>query len=679
MKNGFLKNSVGSPLASLIVIGLFSGLSALADVTLIDQNFDSPFTPNQSFAYGYFGGDITYSAYSVVPGAGTNGSSAMQITNSAAALGNGYGYGAAVYQEMGVTGNTNTALSAYTLSFDAKCSVANGNNVEVRVISQGGPNGQGTLDTAPTPPGYGNDRTLSTTYTHFSMNLGDTSVFQGNNNNPGFDPTSPEFQFLFQCNGGGGGNPPAWTVDIDNIVLTVTGTVPPPPPVTIYAPAKVPAGLNLYAGTMLNAYYDRQEVATLQSTGLGWVGRATASNPVSYSFTVNSAPTNTLQGSFQMYLVPNYPPSSPSAGSPDWFAPAMVETFLVGNSTNAVFKFAYKVNEAAGNAMLLGNAPYVNPPGSWDGVTTPYYESGVLGSITNNASILGTWTVKFTSSTNVTLIAPNGTNASYIIPPYNTQYLAENTSFNIYLSMQAQDQGAMNQSFNYGNFAVTGVLNPFSDNFLTDTTLNTSIWTNGLAISPANVFVSHGNQQLVTWSKPAAGHILQAAGQIKGVWTDLTQGPQPILSGLFAQVVSTNELPAGNSVFFRTAKLVPTQLQVLMPGQTNAPNTVSGYTGTATPISVSGQGLTPTTVRVNLCDANWNIVGGTDSVTISTSDGSALVPNSPLSMVNGTAIFSNPNGILFQTYPSSNTTVTAHDNTNAGVTDGTSAPFTVTN
>ena len=236
------------------------------------------------------------------------------------------------------------------------------------------------------------------------MPLNNTTMWQGQNNQGPFNPSSSTWNILFQNNSGAGGNPAAWTMDIDNVSVTVAGTVPPPPPVTIYPPVKVPQGLNLYAGTAVNGFFDRNEVMSVQSTGLGWVGQATVANPVSYTFTVNSAPANSSLASFQMYLVPNLPANN----APDWFATSMVETFLVGNSTNAVLRFTYKANEAAGNAMLLGNAPYTNAPGSWDGVTTPYYESGVLGSVTNTG-VLGTWTVKFTSDTNVTLITPNGT------------------------------------------------------------------------------------------------------------------------------------------------------------------------------------------------------------------------------------------------------------------------------
>jgi hypothetical protein len=647
-------------MAALVATGLLTSLSASADVVLFDQTFDAPFGATQSFAYNYFGGDINSSTYGVATNAGTAATSALGITNTAAALGNGYGYAAVVYQESAVTGNTNANPAAYTLSFDARTSVANANGLEVRVIDANGH----LLDTAPNPPGYGNDRILSNMYTHFTLNLGDSSAFQ---TDTGFSPTTALWQILFQNNAGGGGNPPAWTIDIDNIEVTMSGTAPPPPPVTIYPPVRVPQGLNLFAGTEVNLFYDREDVMSVQSSGLGWVGRATAINPVSYSFTVNSAP-NSPQASFQMYLVPNLAANN----SPDWFASACVETFLTGNSTTAALQFGYKVNETAGNSMLLGNAPYTNAPGSWNGVASPYYESGSLGTVTSTTGILGTWTVEFTSDTNVTLIAPDGSSANLIIPPYNAPYLAENTSFNIYLSMQPEAQAAMNQSFGYANFAVTGVVNPFGDNFLADATLNTNIWNSSVAISPADVFVSSGHQKLLTWSKPATGYSLQGAGPITGPWADLTQGPNPAVFGRFGQIVSTNELPAGNSAFFRLTQRTFTQLQVLFAGQTNAPGTLLGYVGLPTPTSLttnSGQA----TVTINAVDATFHIIPGVNDLVhlTSSADPNATEPLDA-TLVNGTLT----EAMLFGATGSF--TVTAADTTSTNITSGTTPlPITV--
>ena len=228
----------------------------------------------------------------------------------------------------------------------------------------------------------------------------------------------------------------------------------------------------------------------------------------------------------------------------------------------------------------------------------------------------------------------------------------------------------MNQSFNYGNFAVTGVLNPFSDNFLTDTTLNTNLWNKSVAISPGNVFVSHGHALMLTWSKPASGFTLQDAGQLNGAWANLTQGPNPILSGLFGQVVSSNELPVGNAAFFRLIKRSFNGLQVLLPGETAAPGTPTGKTGTPT----AADTVNVVNVTVNAVDTNgWYIIPGvSDTIAITSSDGMAILPNNA-ALVNGTQTFQ----ILFQTGVGGTQTVTATDTSATPDISATSSSVTV--
>src|SRR6266478_6482712 len=65
-----------------------------------------------------------------------------------------------------------------------------------------------------------------------------------------------------------------------NVVL-VARVVPTPPP-TLSLPTKVTPGLNVFASTEGNSFYDRQEGMLRQSSGLTGVGQATAGNPATY-------------------------------------------------------------------------------------------------------------------------------------------------------------------------------------------------------------------------------------------------------------------------------------------------------------------------------------------------------------------------------------------------------------
>jgi len=105
------------------------------------------------------------------------------------------------------------------------------------------------------------------------------------------------------------------------------------------------------------------------------------------------------------------------------------------------------------------------------------------------------------------------------------------------------------------------------------------------------------------------------------------------------------------------------RLQVLLPGETAAPGTASGKTGSPTAQTVG----IPFTVTVRACDSNWNLVTTvSDAIQMLSSDASATLP---------------PNGQLQSgartvsvTFNAAGTfTVYAHDQTDATIPDGTSA------
>src|SRR5262249_23262679 len=105
-----------------------------------------------------------------------------------------------------------------------------------------------------------------------------------------------------------------------------------------------------------------------------------------------------------------------------------------------------------------------------------------------------------------------------------------------------------------------------------------------------------------------------------------------------------------------------TKLQLLVPGETAAPGSATGKTGTPTN-QITGAAFS---VTVNAVDANWNLVNTvTDTVKITSSDSTATLPaNAPL--VAGTKSFN----VTFNTAGSF--TVTATDVTDASKSPNTS-------
>src|SRR5262249_36844051 len=108
------------------------------------------------------------------------------------------------------------------------------------------------------------------------------------------------------------------------------------------------------------------------------------------------------------------------------------------------------------------------------------------------------------------------------------------------------------------------------------------------------------------------------------------------------------------------------KLQVLAPGETTAPGTATGKTGTPTAQTAAAA----FTVTVNAVDANWNLINTNDTVAITSSDANAALPANA-ALVSGSKIFS----VTLKTAGSA--TVTASNVTHSAITANTSPSITV--
>ena len=110
------------------------------------------------------------------------------------------------------------------------------------------------------------------------------------------------------------------------------------------------------------------------------------------------------------------------------------------------------------------------------------------------------------------------------------------------------------------------------------------------------------------WTLPDTGFVLQTNANLANTsnWNDAV-ALQLIQNNTNRQaLLGTNALPSANQGYYRLLKRTFSQLQVLWPGQTNAPGTPNGYTGTATPVSIGNNPVA--VVTINACDPNWHII-----------------------------------------------------------------------
>ncbi len=428
--------------------------------------------------------------------------------------------------------------------------------------------------------------------------------------------------------------------NIDNVLIQPPPTnAPPVPPPTMKISKAGTSGVAIIMDDD-TAQWQRNAISTPAGSG-PYMWTAQGKYPVEYSLTITNFPDATNHAGFEAHLyIVNQDTSNgqETSGSPDWGVPDLfilrIENLAAGNVRA---QLQWKTNYPNANAT--------NVPVSVTGPTA-----------------IGTWTLTFTDSSNGTLAGPGITATNFSLP---ADVVASNFSpvtsflqFGMFKNDGPNDGHNNGMSGTFSQVKFTGAAAPFVDDFSGATLTNKYAWrkTSATAVQ----YVPPGTAWQVDWSMPAAGFSAQTAPAVTGPWTNAVFSSTYTGGGKTHALVSQAALPVGNAGFFRMIKRPFEKLQVLMPGETAAPNTPSGKTGTPTPQTA---GL-PFNVTVNAVDAVWNRVSSTDTIAITSSDSTAALPANA-ALVGGTATFS----VTFLT--TGNYTVTATDVTDATKTANT--------
>jgi hypothetical protein len=433
---------------------------------------------------------------------------------------------------------------------------------------------------------------------------------------------------------------------IDNIIFNTDLTKNLKPPTLTLSPYHATPGLNI--STAGAAEYDRNSIATV-NPNYSWIGMG--STPVTYSLTIAQYP-GTNYPYFQTHI---FLASSPGTEpSPDWNEPNCIFVQIQNQPDGSgQARMMYKTNEPSGNTMLFSS----NGP-----------TNGTLGYITEPAGILGTWSLTFLNDTNATITTPSGLSTNFTFPDAAALQAAFPAgTVVVYFGGDPNATANIGQDIVLSQVKITGASPPITDNF-TEATLDTNTWVLR-AQEPADVTIVPNNITFaLSWTLPDLDFYLQSAPAINGPWTDAGLTNTTILGTTKSVLVPKTALPAAAAGYFRMYKPIASQLQILLPGETAAPGTPTGKTGTPTAQPENTQ----VTLTVNAVDAKWNLVPYvTDTVDLTSTDGTANLP-SDAALVNGTGSF-----ILYFGQTGS-FTVSATDVTDPAKTPATSASVTVT-
>ncbi len=327
---------------------------------------------------------------------------------------------------------------------------------------------------------------------------------------------------------GGGDLTGPVTFYIDNVKFTELAAPPPGPTLSMERPVR---GLNLVP---TSGQYQRQNIATINRTGYGWVGYP---DPVTYAVTIDSYPDASHNG-FQTHLF--LVSGSPGAESfPDYNEPNVVFLDIqnqADGSTQAFFR--YKTNETAGNTFLYTPAP----------------AGGTLGNVTNSTA-LGTWSLSFSQDTNVTVTTPGGATGHFTLPPEAAALFQE--PLTVYVGAQPNSGANIGQAVILGRFQIlNGATSVLDDDFLADQNLDAATW-QVLAGDPLGVrLVGPDAAFWLSWTIPDTGYKLQSniteIGDENG-WSD-----SGLITSQFGSkkktLVHVAEQPDPNLGFFRLLK-----------------------------------------------------------------------------------------------------------------------------
>jgi hypothetical protein len=280
----------------------------------------------------------------------------------------------------------------------------------------------------------------------------------------------------------------------------------------------------------------------------------------------------------------------------------------------------------------------------------------------NAASALGTWTVTFTDSTHGTLAGPGITATNFTLPEdvvlSNFSPATSFLQFGMFKADGAND-GHNNQA--HGTFSrvqFTGAAASIDDAFSGATLTNKYAWR--VTSSTAVQYIAPGTAWMVDWTMPANGFSPQTAAAATGPWNPAVFTKTYRSGNKTIGLLSQTALPSPSAGFFRLIQRPFVKLQVLMPGETAAPNTPTGKTGTPDSQIVG----TSFNVTVNAVDEFWNVVPSSDTVTITSSDSTATLP-ADAALISGSKTFA----VTFNS--ADNFTVTATDVTDATKTANT--------
>ncbi len=382
-----------------------------------------------------------------------------------------------------------------------------------------------------------------------------------------------------------------------------------------------PAGVTV-SMSPTGGQWERNALVTPASAGkCFWKGET----PVTYSFTISDFPDAIAHHGFEAHLFicnGSTRTGLETDGAADWGLADLVAIHLTAADAGG---YDFSINWKT-------NTPDNNPPG------------GVLN---NPASVhsdtaIGTWSVTFRSDTEGTLSGPGGLTADFTIPAdaVNNNFNPGSSflQFGMFKNDGAPDGHNDNAHGTFSRVQKVGGSYTFDDSFTGSSMTANYAWRT--TSSTAVTWTPVGTAWWLTWSTPDTGFVPSMAANAAGPYNEaainyMYAGP----NATRVAAIPASILPAGNSAYFRLFQRQFTKLLIVLPGETLAPGTPTGKTGTPTP-QANGNTVTATVYAVD--DTFHPVAGISDAILITCTDdywAPPVEPGATLPLVNGQLSF----------------------------------------
>jgi hypothetical protein len=427
------------------------------------------------------------------------------------------------------------------------------------------------------------------------------------------DPSAATFGTYFWCPGGSGNQ--HLEFNIANLQLE-KGTLAVPPTLSVQ-PLPYQGLLLDYETSTVNAsagIYNRESIYTVGTHP--WIGNG---QPVTYSMTVLSA----AQGmQLNMFVSPSTLYANPE-----------------NNGSNVCW---LKIEGQANGSALASVHWKTNSPLSFTMLYAPPPAGGLLGDALPYPSLTGTWSFTFNSDTSFTLTGPGGATHAFTVPQsWIDDWVGDTSSTTpgdayIYYGAEANSSAAQGQVW-LSSVSTAGDSDPVTNNFTQ--ALDTTTW--GVDDNGDSTLVDT-NSYMFTWTLPALFYDLVGTTNLVSPisWSDVLSNN--LMAHVYRPgvteraVVPSANFPPGPDQYFALVRLAAYNLVVLLPGETFAPGTATGKTGTPLPQQVG----VPFNVTVNALSPNNTLQADcVDTLNILTGDTAASF-STPETLTAGTVTFS---------------------------------------